>query len=90
MTVPEMFFDQCQVALLESVSTKTVLRRIKAGEYGPLVTREAARFFVPASAINARRERHRVFDADGRSRPIVARSIGELRRKAALQHASAA
>lgn len=62
---PESFFPHSQVAIMEGVRRLTIVRRLKRGEYGPLVTRDGRGFFIPASGIDARRQRHRILDLTG-------------------------
>lgn len=80
MKAVEKFYTVAEVSLLLGLCTKTVLRKLKAQEFGDQVVNlggaERADYRVP-SGLNAYLERHRVFAEPG----ITARSIGELRRK---------
>jgi hypothetical protein len=87
MRAVEKFYSVTETALLLSLSTDTILRRLKAGELGTDVVNlgsdEAPDYRIPASGINAWLESRRVFLEPG----ITARSVGELRRKAAARNA---
>lgn len=81
MKAVEKFYTVAEVALLLSVCTKSVLRKIRAREFGEAIVNlggaERPDYRVPASGLNAYLEAHRVFSEPG----IAARSVGELRRK---------
>lgn len=84
MKAVEMFYTVQATALLLSCCDKTVLSRLKAGEFGADVVNlgTAARpdYRLPASGINGYLTARRVFSE---FEPVVARSEAELRRKAA-------
>lgn len=81
MKAVEKFYSVAEVGLLLGLCTKTVLRKLKAKEFGDqvvdLATNGRPDYRVPASGVNAYLESHRVFTEPG----ITARSVGELRRK---------
>jgi len=89
MSAVEKYYSVAETCLLLSVSSDTVLRRIKAGDFGEgvinLSTPERPDYRLPASGINAWAAARRVFREPG----IAARSVGELRRKSAMQAATA-
>jgi hypothetical protein len=82
MIVAEKYYAPYQVADLLSVSTKTVLRRLKDGEFGDKVVNvgnaDKPLYRIPASAVNAFAERHQVVTEEP---GITARSEQDLRRK---------
>lgn len=84
MRAVEKFYSVEETALLLSLCTKTVLERMKLGEFGDQVVNlgspERPAYRVPASGINAWLETRRVFLDFG----VAARSTGELRRKVAV------
>jgi hypothetical protein len=79
----EKFYSIGETALLMSVCTKTVRRRMECGDLGGGVvnigTDLRPDYRIPCSGINAWLLARRVFSEPG----IAARSIGELRRKIA-------
>lgn len=81
----EKYYSISEIALLWSCCSKTVLRLLKAREFGEapmnLGSEERPDYRIPASAVNACAARRAVFTEPG----IVARSEGELRRKDALR-----
>ncbi|HXJ73058.1 MAG TPA: hypothetical protein VNM37_09395 [Candidatus Dormibacteraeota bacterium] len=83
MRVVEKYYSVSECALLLSVCEKTVLRAIKARELGDQVvnlgSEERPSYRIPAVGINEYLARRRVFSEPG----VAARSVGELRRKAA-------
>ena len=83
MRAVEKYYSVTETCLLLSVSSDTVIRRMRAGEFGPdcvnLGSAAGPDFRIPASGINAWLERCRVYTEPG----IAARSVGELRRKVA-------
>ena len=83
MKAVEKFYSVAETALLLSLCTKTIIERLKAGDLGSAVVNlgspERPDYRIPASGINAWLEASRVFSEPG----IAARSVGELRRKAA-------
>jgi hypothetical protein len=82
MSCVEKFYSVAETALLLSVCTKTIRRRLEAGDLGAgvvnLGSAAAPDYRIPASAINAWLAARRVFTEPG----VAARSVGELRRKA--------
>lgn len=84
MRAVEKFYSAAETCLLLS-SRATVMRRLKAGGLGTdvvnLGSHEAPDYRIPASGINAWLESRRVFLEPG----IMARGVGELRRKAAAR-----
>ena len=84
MIAVEKYYSVQETALLLSVCEATVLRRIKSGDFGAVINLsgpERPDYRLPASGINAWVAARRVFPEPG----IAARSVGELRRKSALQ-----
>lgn len=82
MKAVEKYYTVQEAALLLSVSTRTIERRLAGRELGEVVnlgTAERPVYRIPASGLNAYLEKHKVSSEPG----IAARSIGELRRKAA-------
>lgn len=80
MKVVEKYYTVQEAALLLSVSTRTIERRLSAREFGDVVnlgTADRPAYRIPASGLNAYLEAHKLFTEPG----IAARSIGELRRK---------
>jgi hypothetical protein len=79
----EKYYSVTEIALLWSCCSKTVVRLLKAREFGEtpmnLGSEERPDYRIPASAVNACAARRQVFTEPG----IAARSVGELRRKAA-------
>ena len=88
MKVLEMYYTVGETALLVRLCTKTVLQKLRAGEFGDAVVNlgsaERPDYRLPASGVNAWLERCRVFTEPG----IAARTEGELRRKAPTQRAA--
>lgn len=82
----EVYYTVCETGLLLGLCTKTVLIKLKAQCFGVGVVNlgSAARpdYRIPASGINVYLDRCRVF-SESESKPVSARSVGELRRKAA-------
>jgi hypothetical protein len=89
MRVIEKFYTVPETASLLGVCHRTVKNRLKAREFGTDVvnigTTEQPDYRIPASAINAWLSARRVFPEPG----IAARTVGELRRKAAQAEAEA-
>lgn len=84
MSAVEKYYSVQECALLLSVSERTILRRIEDRELGEVVNLGADEgrgkdYRVPASGLNAYLHRRRVFTEDEPG--IVARTVGELRRK---------
>lgn len=83
MNVVEMFYTVPESALLLRLCTKTVICKLKRGEFGEdvvnLGSAERPDYRIPASGLNGYLAARRVFCDLG----IAARSVGELRRKAA-------
>lgn len=84
MKCVEMHYTVAEVSLLVRLCPKTVIVKLKAGEFGPDVVdlgTPPARsdYRIPASGVNAWLSARRVFSELG----IAVRSTGELRRKAA-------
>lgn len=79
----EMYYTVQATALLLGFCDKTVIQKLKAGDFGFGVvdqgSGERADYRIPASGINACLEQRRVFPE---AKPISARTAGELRRKA--------
>lgn len=87
MNAVEMHYTVAEVALLLRLHPKTVIRKMKAMEFGQaynLGTEQRPDWRLPACGINGYLERHRLFSEPG----IAARSVGELRRKAARKEES--
>ena len=84
MRAVEKYYSPAEVSLLLSLCTKTVIEKLKAGDFGEQVVNLGSElrpdYRIPASGMNAWLERRRVFTEPG----IAARSAGELRRKAGL------
>lgn len=81
MSVVEMHYTVEEVSLLLRLHRDTVVRRMKAGEFGQVANLGSEKqpdWRIPASGINAYIERRHLFHEPG----IAARSVGELRRKA--------
>lgn len=80
----EMYYTVQAVGLLLGFCPKTVIVKLKAGEFGSgvvdLGTVARPDYRLPASGVNGYLDARRVFSE---VEPIAARSIGELRRKAA-------
>jgi len=89
MRAVEKFYSIAETALLLSLSDKTIRRRLESGELGVEVVNlgsaSAPDYRIPASGINAWLAARRVFLEPG----ITARSVGELRRKAAAEPVAA-
>jgi len=83
MRVAEFFYSQTDLAVLFRRTPKTILAKIKAGEFGPGVIQDGGDYFVPASGVNLFVEQHRIF-AEPTVEPVPARTLGELRRKLQL------
>lgn len=87
MKAVEKYYSIPEVALLVSLSTKTITEKMQTGEFGREVVNlgsdkpGGADYRIPASGINAWLERRRVFVAPPPG--ISARSVGELRRRVA-------
>lgn len=82
MKAVEKYYTILEAALLLSVSTRTIERKVAARELGDVVnlgTIDRPVYRIPASGLNAYLEAHKLSAEPG----IAARSIGELRRKAA-------
>ena len=83
MRAVEKFYSVREAELLLSLCAKTVIHKLKNREFGEDVVNlgspERADYRIPASGLNAFLARRRVFSEPG----IVARTTGELRRKAA-------
>lgn len=73
-----------EIALLLSLSDKTVIERIKSGALGKDVVNLGSEirpdYRAPASGVNAYLESRRLF-SETTEPGVAARSIGELRRK---------
>jgi hypothetical protein len=85
MKAIEKYYSVAELSVLLSICPRTVKRRLKAGEFGQAVVNlgtsvEQADYRIPASGVNAYLERHQM---PVPQLGIAARSIGELRRKAA-------
>lgn len=84
MKALDMHYTVQEVALLLRVSAKTVIRKLRARELGEdivnLGTEQRPDYRIPAAGVNAYLDRNKIFTEPG----IAARSIGELRRKAAV------
>jgi hypothetical protein len=80
MKAVEKYYAPWEVAAMLSVSTKHVLRKLKAREFDKVVnvgSPDKPSYRVPASAVNAYLERNLVVTEPG----ITARSEQDLRRK---------
>jgi hypothetical protein len=90
MRCVEKFYSVPETALLLATCTKTVIRKLKAGELGTGVVNignpDHPDYRIPASSINAWLDSRRVFTEPG----IAARSMGELRRKVVAAETDAA
>lgn len=77
----EMYYSVSSVSLLVELHPKTVVEKMKLGEFGQGVVNVGGEqrpdYRIPASGINGWLESRRVFA----EQPVVARSVGELRRK---------
>ena len=86
MRAVEKFYSVAETALLLSLSTKTVIEKLKARDLGEEVVNlgSDARpdYRIPASGINGWLEARRIFSFS-QDAGIAARNIGELRRKVA-------
>jgi hypothetical protein len=84
-----MYYTPDEVGMLLRLCSKTVIQRIKAGDFGPNVadigSDRQADYRIPASGVNAYLASRRVFSEPG----IAARSVGELRRKAHVEPVNA-
>lgn len=84
MRVVEKYYSVAELCVLLSVCAKTVLRKLKAREFGNdvanLGSQERPDYRIAASGVNAYLERRRVF-SESVDPGIAARSVGELRRK---------
>ena len=87
MKAIEMYYSVPAAAVMLSLSTKTVLGKLKAGELGSDVVNLGSElrpdYRIPASGINAYLNSRRLFSERAHEPPIAARSVGELRRKSA-------
>lgn len=85
MRAVEKYYSVAEVALLLSVSDKTVLRRLRDREFGDEVCNvggdKRPEYRIPASGINAYLHRRKVFAADASELGVAARTVQELRRK---------
>lgn len=83
MRAVEKYYSVSECALLLSCSEKTVVRKLKAGDFGQSVvnlgSKERPDYRMPASGVNEYLDRRRVFTE--REPGIAARTEGELRRK---------
>lgn len=90
MKALEKYYTVPEASLLLGLCTKTVWRKLKAKEFGDQVVNlgsvERPEYRIPASGLNEYLNRHRVFSEPG----VAARSVGELRRKVALDAKEAA
>lgn len=78
----EKYYTVQQLGWLLELDAKTIRLKAHAGAFGDAVLNlEGKDLRVPASGVNAYLENQRVFPRD--VEPIAARSVGELRRKAA-------
>lgn len=86
MRAVEKFYSVREAALLLSVAEITILRRLKAREFGGdvanLGSAQRPDYRIPASGINGYLQRRRVFTESEPEPGIAARTVGELRRKA--------
>lgn len=78
----EKYYSVAETSLLLSLHDKTVLKKVKLGEFGAgvvnLGTEKRPDYRLPASGLNTYLAQRLVFKEPG----ILARTVGELRRKA--------
>lgn len=83
MRAVEKYYSVEETSLLLGLHEKTVLKRLKARDFGDQVANlgsdERPDYRIPASGLNGYLDSRRVF-SEGLG--IAARSVGELRRKA--------
>lgn len=90
MKAVEKYYSIAELALLVGLSTKTITVKMRAKEFGDGVVNLGSvkpggeDFRVPASGFNAWLDSRRLFSQGAPEPGIVARSKGELRRKAAV------
>lgn len=82
MNVVELHYTVDEVCLLLRLHRETVIKRMRAGEFGTEVanlgSEQRPDYRIPSSAIKSHLAEHFIFTEPG----IAARSLGELRRKA--------
>jgi len=78
--VVEAYYTVPQVATLLNYSTKWVVLRVQAGEFGPGCFFVDKEYRIPASGVNEFIARHGV-RPPAEQMPVRARTMGELRRK---------
>lgn len=85
MRAVEKFYSVAEVALLLGFCTKTVTKKLKAGDFGSEVvnlgSEQQPDYRAPASGVNSYLEARRIFLEPEPG--VAARSVGELRRKVA-------
>lgn len=83
----ESYYTVQRAALLLDLSDRTIKDLAKAGMFGPEVvdlgTPAKPDLRIPASGINEYLNARRLFSESVSDEPIAARTVGELRRKAA-------
>jgi predicted DNA-binding transcriptional regulator AlpA len=84
MNLVEAFYSHRQLCVLLGKSNRSIVDKIRTGEFGDQVILDGWDYLVPASAVNEWIEHRRLFPepAEPSTAPIAARSEGELRRKA--------
>lgn len=91
MKAVEMHYTVQEAALLLRLCDKTVIVKLKAGEFGrdvvDLGSAKRPDYRLPASGINGYLDARRVF-SESTELGIAARSVGELRRKVQLKQAA--
>lgn len=86
--VVELYYTPEELAILLRLHVKTVLRQIREREFGAEVVNLGSEarpdYRVPSGGVNGYLAARRVFfEGDGGELGVAARSVGELRRKAA-------
>lgn len=86
MRAVELYYTPNETALLVRLDVKTVLKKLRAGEFGRTVVNLGSQvrpdYRIPASALNAWLDGRRVFFEEGEEPGVRACSQHELRRKA--------
>lgn len=86
MKAVEFYYTVQETSLLVRLHAKTIIQKLKAGEFGTgvcnLGSEQRPDYRIPASGLNAFIEARRIF-SESQTIGITARTMGELRRKAA-------